>query len=175
MAVVGGLRDRLIIDNMYNMINDSLRALGWFDEDSIYRAPQVRIEPIGERESIEPNVVVISDEDVDGLEYELGSNFNEYRWQYYIDVYAESQVCGRELAGDIRAILEGKFNSIGRDSSRLVVYDLTLATPSEIFQCDIEEVTVDRGRFYERPYQKFWWMISFHLVDFYGNEDDEER
>jgi hypothetical protein len=134
----------------------------------------VRVEPLDDTEEIVPNIVVISDENVDSMEAELGSNYSEYRWQYYVDVYAESQVCGRELAGDLRAILEGKLPSIGRNMSNLAVYDLSQATPSVIFNCDIEKITVDRGRFYDRSYEKFWWMISFELTDFYGDEDDED-
>jgi hypothetical protein len=174
MGYVGGLRDRLIVDNLHNLIHDSLDALGWFDDDSVYERVEVRVEPVEDIEEIRPNMVVITDEDVSPFDYELGSNFSEYRWQYFIDVYAESQVAGRELSGDIRAILEGKLPSIGRVTTNFVVYDLTQATPSGIFHCDIENISSERGRFYEKPFQKYWWMISFQVVDFYGNEDDED-
>jgi hypothetical protein len=34
MGYVGGLRDRLIVDNIYNLIHDCLEQLGWNDVES---------------------------------------------------------------------------------------------------------------------------------------------
>lgn len=170
---VGGLRDRLIHDNLYSMIYDALYELGWLTANSNHKAVRVRAEPIPVNEEITPNVVAISDEHTLIDEMELGSHLSEYRWEYWVDIYAESLPIGKHLAGDVRTILEGKFNSIGRYTPNVVVYDLTQATPSEIFTCEIENVEVERSRFYEKPFQKYWYMIRFELVDCYIDEDSE--
>lgn len=171
--IVGGVRDRLIHDSIYHMIEDSLRDLGWFDSGRRHRPVIVVPEPVDEETQLQPNIISISDEASMLDEVEMGSNLTEYRWEYWIDVYGESLAIAKHLTGDIRAILEGKFNSIGRTSPTVTVYDWSLATPMEVFTCQIENVDFDRSRFYTKPFQKYWYMIRFEVVDIYGDEDSE--
>jgi hypothetical protein len=167
---VGGKLHRLIGDNFYNMIKDSLGDLGWFDEGRGHESVTMVPEPIGSDENVKPNLIAVSDEDISQSEMELGSNLTEHRFLYYIDVYAESTAVGKNLSGDIKDILEGRFNSIGRDSNRLEVLDLSQSIPSHLFYADIEEVTVDRSRFSNRPFEKYWWVIYCDVVFSYSNE-----
>lgn len=171
--IVGGTRDRLIHDSLYHMIQDSLRDLGWLDSGRRHRPVTIVAEPVPEDTQLVPNIVAISDEATIMEEVEMGSNLTEYRWEYWVDVYGESLPIARHLAGDIRTILEGKYNSIGRSAPTVTVYDWSMATPMEVFSCNVENVEFDRSRFYSKPFQKYWYMIRFEVVDTYGDEDSE--
>lgn len=175
MSIQGGLRDRLIIDNVANMIRDSLTEIGWIGDSTRKHKPvSVIVQPETTDVELLPNIIAVSDEDLLITEWELGSNFSEQRWSYVIDVYAESQAVGRHLAGDVRAVLEGRMESIGRSAPTVDIYDLTQATPTVIFSCQVEGVNSGRSRAYTKPYEKFWFMIFFDVVDYVGSEDSEE-
>jgi hypothetical protein len=172
--IVGGARDRLIHDSLYHMVKDSLTDLGWFDSGRKHRPVTIVAEPVEEDTKLQPNIVSVSDEATIMEEVEMGrGDLKEYRWEYWIDVYGESLPVAKHLAGDIRTILEGKFNSIGRSRPNVTIYDWSMATPMEVFSCEIENVEYDRSRFYNKPFQKHWYMIRFEVVDVYGDEDSE--
>lgn len=175
-TIVGGLRDRLIVENIRNLIEAGLDQLGWFDEDNalINNPLEVRTEPIPENEEITPNVVVITDEDVISDEFEMGNeSLTEDVWEYAIDIFAEDNASGKHLCGDIRALLEGKFKtSVQYSGTTLPIFDLTAATPSQLFTVEIDGIVSGRQRMYAKPYQKHWWTIVFTVTDVHGSEDD---
>ena len=172
MAYVGGLRARLIKDNFSNLVEDNLTSLGWFDSNRQHLPVQFITRHIEEDEEIQPNIVSVVEEDVISRPEELGSNFSSHTWTYFVDIYAENHSLGLHLATDVRDILEGRFNSIGRDRDTFVVYDLSQATPSELFVCEIEGVQMDRVRGFNKPYQKYWWTVGCAVLDEYADEDD---
>lgn len=160
------------------MLRESLDNLNWFSPSANHRAVTITVEPLDDKDGktpLLPNIVAITDEEMTSLDAELGSNLSDQEWFYAIDVYAESQTVGRHLAGDIRAILEGRMQSIGRDSPVLDVYDLTQATPSVIFSCEISSVESGRVRNFSKPYQKNWFVITFVLSDFVSMDTDQEE
>lgn len=173
MTVVGGLRDRLLLDNIYYLLNDSLDALGWFDSGRAHLPVTLTVDPVGDDTELLPNIVAITMEDVDPDDLEMGSNLREYEWEGFIDVYAEDTPIGKHLAGDIRAILEGKLPSIGRVGGTVPIVNYSLATPVQVFSVDIIDVNQGRQRMYTKPFQRYWWTIGFFLVDAYGDEDDD--
>lgn len=169
---VGGLRSRLVKDSLYSMINDALTDLGWFSSGRQHAPIHFRSFPLHEEEEVDINSLALSDEDLVVVEQELGSIFSEHDWQFYLDFYAEDNALGIHMAHDLEAILTGRFPSIGRGESRFPVYDYTEATPSIFTYCEIEEVIVDRARGFPKPWQKFWYVVSFSVLDYYGTEDD---
>lgn len=169
MAYVGGLRARLIKDNLSNLLEDHLTTLGWFNSGRQHLPVQFLTKHIDEDEEILPNVVSIVEEDVTSRPEELGSNFSSHIWTYFVDVYAENHSLGLHLATDIKDLLEGRFSSISTDDT-FVVYDLTQATPTELFSCEIEGVQMDRVRVFNKPYQKYWWTVGFAVIDEYTDE-----
>ena len=172
MTVVGGQRDRLVHDSLYWMIKDSLTDLGWFDPARKIKPVSILAEPVPEDTKLQPNIIAVSDESTMMDEVEMGrGDLKEYRWEYWVDIYGESLPIAKHLAGDVRAILEGKINSIGRSRPYVTVYDYALATPMEIFECEIDNIQYDRSRFYTKPFQKYWYMLRFEVIDIYGNED----
>lgn len=173
---IGGRRARLNHMAMYEVIKDGLTELGWMDDDREHMSVTVTTEQVDRDETVEPNIVVVAPEDVDEMDMELGSNLAEHRWIYYIDIYAEKDSLGLHLATDIRDLLKGRFSSsVSRRGPNITVYDRSVssATPIELWNVELENVTMDRSRFYEQPHEKHWWVIQFTLVDEYDTEEDE--
>lgn len=176
MGIAGGLRARLIRDNMYDVVNDGLTELGWMNDDRPHNPVEVRIDQVPHGEVAEPNIVVVTAEDLFESPMEMGSLAGQHTWMYYIDVYAEDNILGMALATDIRDILQGRFtSSVSRIGPDVDVYDLRLdlATPHRLFSVEIENVDMNKSRAYEQPYEKFWWVVDFQLLDFYTSEEDE--
>lgn len=173
MGHVGGLLFRLVADNFFLMVKDSLTDLGWFDSNRNHKPVVLRTTPVENDEAVVPNVVAFSEEDVEEIPSEMGSNLTEHRILYFIDVYAESRSIAIHLAGDIKDILEGRFYAIGRTNPNFLVRDLQQATPTPMFTAELENVVLERSRITEKPYEKFWWVVSCELVFTYSSDLDE--
>lgn len=174
MAYVGGLRDRLITENIRNLIEDHLEQLDWFEANNQLRQNDLTIisTPVDSLTEIEPNLVSVVSEDMDYQDAEMGSRLSEFRVQYAVDIYAEDDATGKHLAGDVRAILEGRFSTLGRADTPVDIYDLTQATPTVIFTVDLENISMGKQRFYNKPFEKYWWTIVFDVVDLYATDED---
>lgn len=175
MAYVGGLRARIIHTNLYDVINDGLSDLGWLADSNSRNPVVVRMTQVDNDEQIVPNVVSITAEDVNSSPAEMGSGLSDSIWLYYVDVYAEDNVLGLHLANDIKDILQGRFtNSVSRIGPEITIYDSSVvsATPIELFSVSIDDVEVDKSRFFEKPFQKNWWVVSFSVTDTYNDESD---
>lgn len=169
---VGGLRQRLIKDSLYRMLYESSESLGWFNPGRFHKPILFRATAVPTNEEIQLNTVVLSDESVDDVDWELGSLMSEHRSVFYLDIFAEDESVGVHLSGDLRAILGGRMPSIGRIGPSFEVLDLTMATPVPIFNCEIERVTIDRAHDFPKPWQRFWYVIRFEVLDYHGTEDD---
>lgn len=168
---VGGLRVRLIRDNLYYQLKAALMALHWFDVNRQYSPisfPSEEIDPIVE---VKINTIGIADGGVTNVDQELGSLLTEKSLHFYIDVFAESDVLGRHLSGDIEDILEGRFPSIGRNGPILNIFDYSIATPTVIFTCQIENVAVDKAQMVTNAWQKHWFACHVTITDTYANEN----
>lgn len=173
MGYVGGQRARFIKDSLYFMVYDALDELGWFDldlEDTVEFVPN----PIDPLTEIVPVKIALEDDDDNSFDLEMGSNFTEFRWRFYIDVYGnpDHKDDALHLATDIRDILQGRFPSLGRTAPILHVLDYDMATPVEIFVCEIENIDKERVPYGFKPWLKAWYSISFAVIDTYTDEDD---
>lgn len=171
--ITGGLRARLIRDSFEAMVEAALRARGWFDAGRRHEPVTIMSAPADWNEPVTVNAIAISASDVNDESAEMGSNYTQDTWTYYVDIYAESESLGMDVAHDVRDILRGKLPSVGRGLQSFDVYDYTLATPVVIFQCEIENVIVDRARGTLQPWERFWFPVRCEVVDCYGNEDDD--
>lgn len=169
----GGLRLRLIADNFENMLRTSLDDLGWFDSGRKHKDVVLISKPLNPDEEIKPNMIGISAEDRYGIGWELGSEFEETTWEFYIDIFAESNSVGVHLAGDVLDICKGKLSSIGRDRPNLEVLDLTMATPTTLFYCNFDTIEMARQRVWNKPHQQFWWTVLVEVVDAYYDEGED--
>lgn len=169
-TIVGGTRHRLIKQSLYNMIQQSLTDLGWFQAGRVPFPVSFRSTPIQTDEEVDLNTGVLSTENWDESGSELGSNFGEFSWVAYVDFYAESDSVGQHFIGDIYEIIAGRMSSIGRGRTSFPVYDLRQATPPVAFYCDLEEPMIDRAHDFIKPYQRHWFACRFLIRDAYGDE-----
>lgn len=174
MTYVGGMRQRLIHASAYNLVHDSLEALGWLDEDRKHLPITVISTAHDPQEQIALNTIVVTDTFTNDDDAELGSSMGDIRTTYYVDIYGENDTIAKHLAYDIKDILRGRFSSIGRSSSVFSVYDYSLATPTIVFACDIEDVVVDRPLAVEKQWQKHMFMVRFDVLDAYMDETDDD-
>ena len=173
MTVVGGLRARLIFDSVYNMINDSLTDLGWFDSGREHLPIQMTAEMLDPENEIPFNTLTLSADDITSADVEIGSTYAEHNRFYFIDFYAENDAVGEHMIFDLRDILDGRMPSIGRSAPTVDVYDYrTQPAPPKIFYVEIEGVFVERSGSFVKPWQRYWWTISFSTLDYYANEND---
>lgn len=170
---VGGVRYRLIKDNLETMLRAALDDLDWFNIARKHKPVTLTGEPINPGVELQPNIISISTEDMATTEWEMGSGLEEHRWDIYLDVFAESNAVGLHLAGDLQDILKGKMPSIGRERPILSVVDMRLTTPAEIFVCQLENVQMARVRNWTDPWNEHWWALLVEVVDYYDSEGDD--
>lgn len=173
MSYAGGIRLGCIQNSFYKMINDSMTAKGWLTSNPGARADvTILTEQINPLTEIKPNKIGISSEDMFDTEMELGSNLQENRWDIFIDIFAENEFVGVALAGDLFDIIRGKMPSIDRGDSNFPVYDYM--DDSLMFYCELENAEVNRVRDWERPYNKYWWVVACQIVDTYYDDSMED-
>jgi hypothetical protein len=168
-TVVGGKRLRYIKDSLYYMLRDSLTDLDWLTTQPTRKDVTLLAEQIEIGKEIKPNVVAISTEDLFGKSMELGSNGQINTWNLFVDIFAESESLGVHLAGDILDILRGKFASIGRQFPTLEVSD---PNGTVLFNCPIDNVELNRVREWDKPFNRYWWVIGFELRDAYYDDGE---
>lgn len=164
MSVTGGLRKRLIKDNLYIAINNHLGAIGWYNNTISENPVSLLAEQIDPLQEITPNKIGMSSEDITGTDMELGSNLSEDSWEIYFDIFAESESIGVHLSGDIYDILRGKST---HSIDVLNVYDLTQTGQPLLFKCEIEDVEIARVREWDKPFNKYWWVVGCLIKDVY--------
>lgn len=169
---VGGLRARLIRDSLYNMLHNALSDLGWFDANRDHIPINMIPKETSLDEEIPLNTLSISGDNSTLNDWELGSRMQENRWIYYVDFFAEDDAIGTHMIYDVRDVLAGKMSGIGRTAPMMTVYDFTLATPSALFDCEFDNIVVDRSRNPVKPFMKYWFSIQLAVLDFYSDEDD---
>jgi hypothetical protein len=172
-TVIGGRRVRFIRDSARFMVRDALEERGWLATGRRHLPIQIIPAPNDWDEPLALNTLAVSMGDVDDSELELGSNLTEDRHGLYLDFFAESETLGLEVAHDLRDILRGKVQAIGRTRPIIEVFDWSLATPAQLFVCQIQNVAVDRAQGFSDAWRKNWFSVSCDVVDEYGDDLDE--
>ena len=171
MALTGGLRDRMLIENVLRYIMDHLENLGWAvtEPDGVTVNPaqasyeRIRIvdEYPNDPETVEVplNTLAFSAGDSFQDMFELGSNGETHFSPFYIDFFASNDALMRHVMGDIYAWVNS--NPV------ITVWDFSLATPEVDFYAYLEEESVskDRPSRATNPWMKHWLMVSFILRD----------
>lgn len=166
----GGIRERLVFDNLYGLVVTTLDAMGWLTPSSERQDVTPTPEPLDWDEELKPNLVSVAEEHRLGHEIELGSSLAEVRTEVYVEILAEDASLGRHLQGDIEASLAGRLPSIGRTAPVLEVYDTRVATPPKLFTCGLEDidsarVSLAEGLQARRPFQRFLYTTRVVVVD----------
>jgi hypothetical protein len=181
-TVAGGLRGRLIFDNIYLLLKNNLESLGWINGNAGRRHQPISlvVESQDLTTEVPVNTLALSDENVSSRPWEIGSQLTEDTRYYYVDFFGESDPVAKHLTGDVRDILQGKYASLGRTAPVLIVYDLrnnNNANPTPpplpvLFSCDIIDIRVDRAHGYREPWLRHWYSVQFALLDYYNNDAD---
>jgi hypothetical protein len=173
----GGLRTRFIADSIRVAIVGALSELGWFDATIHDDPPGTRRHaplryvprPVKWDVTVEPNAVAISTEDVLSGEHGLVGEVED-SMRMYVDIFAQSDELGWQLAHDTRDILLGKMPDIGRGAPEIEIFDLRLATPAAFTVVDIEKPLIDRAESESRDWRNRWYMVRFDVSDEYHDE-----
>lgn len=176
MTVTGGLRDRLIHENILRQIREDLVDRGWrmIDDDGTTilnpsRDSHVPLRvideyPTEETEEVPLNTIAVSLGDSFQDMLELGSRGEIHMTPVYADFFAENDSLMRHVAGDIYAWVN--------EHPVIGIWDFSLATPAVDFYVEVEEEspTKDRPARATNPWQKHWMTVSWVVRDERSNE-----
>jgi hypothetical protein len=178
----GGQRDLFIYYSLWNCINDSLAALGWYDSTIYDTPPGTRVhhdvsllkeQDVNWNEELVPNTIAFAPETYSDQTWELGSDFRENRWPFYCLILAESTDISMWLAGDIRDILRGKMSTIQRVGGPIVnIYNWSAATPYRVGYLEIEHATMLRPPTYSQKWQRYMCEVRWEALDYYDSDLD---
>lgn len=171
-VLAGGLRQRMIFDSLYAMIHDNLATLGWFTVGRRHAPINLVVEHQDLTTEVPINTMALTDENVTNVPWEVGSTLSEDTRYFYVDFFGENDAVAKQIIGDVRDILLGKYASIGCTAPVLLVHDYRQPTPPVAFSCDIVNVRVDRSHDYSRPWLRHWYSIQGSLLDYYTNDED---
>ena len=158
--VLGGIRDRFIIESVTNAISDALSALGWFDTDRWHAPIRLVDEYPDENIDVPLNTLAVSiDFALDDF-LELGNDGREVVTSFYLDFFAENDAVSRHLIGDIYEFL--------RTSQMLDVYDYRETPPVHLFKVEVEGIERERPSRVVTPWQQHWMTLSFDVRDIRG-------
>jgi hypothetical protein len=173
----GGLRSRLVVDSVRVTLLAGLIDLGWFDSTIFDTPPGPRRHqplryiprPASWDVELQPNALSVTLEimvdDPRGFGAEVEDSLS-----LYVDLFAQDDELGWQLAHDIEDILLGRQPDIGRAGPVIDVWDLQQATPVPFVQVDVENVRIDRAQGQTQDWQRHWFMIRCDLIDEYGDE-----
>lgn len=173
--VIGGLRDRFVRDSLRSMLEGALDELGWFDVGRAHRR-SVRVlgKPLSWDNPVEPNLIGIGTKQSEGEEVELGSRMIAMGIPFLIDICAESESVGVELANDIFDIVRGQHPDAGRTRPTFTIYDFRTATPTPIGYCEVSEPLIAKTPTrVERAWLQNWYTVGFMATDTYTDDETE--
>lgn len=174
----GGLRSRLIIDSVRLAVLSTVQQGGWFDPTVHDTPPGSRRHqpfryiprPVDWSEDIHPNAIAISPEDTSDEPFGFGGEVQDAN-EVYVDLFAQDDSLGWQVAYDIRDSLLGKVG--GAVGPQLDVYDFRQPTPAPFTTVDIDLLDVDRAQGDARAWQRHWFMVHMILLDEYSDEYPE--
>lgn len=171
----GGLRTRLILDSVRYAILSTLQQQGWFDPTTYDTPPGTRhhqpfryvARPVDWAEDIRPNAIAISGEDLSDEPVGFGGEVQDII-EIYVDIFAQDDPLGWQVAYDIRDSLYGK--GTGAVGPQIDIYDVRQSTPSTFTTVDLDLVEIDRSQGDARQWQRHWFMIHLVVLDDYDDE-----
>lgn len=171
-VIIGGLRDRLIHESVYNRVLGGLTTIGWLDAGRQHAPLNIIPEQKSWDEELPPNTITVAPADTTDEDYEMGTFGSKNTHAFYIDVYGENEALGLQISGDVRDIIRGKFAAQFTNQGQLPVLNYTQTGNPFAFMCDIENVTRDRAQNFPRKYERFLWVIRCEIIDYYSADSD---
>lgn len=173
--VLGGMRDRLIWESCHRTLHAALEELGWFGALGTTDKPIPPVVWATERkrddEVIPPNFLVLSSEDINGEDGEVGSTLTTEAMEMWLDFYPVTQTLGKHLMGDARDLLKGKMPDVGFSEMGFWVVDHRPPAKSDtsgenLFWVDIENVDeVHNAGNPATPELKNWRSVTWRVMD----------
>lgn len=167
MSFEGGLRDRLIDESIFQHVKGGLAALDWFNTNRKHKPIDFLATSVQDDEQILPNTIVMSSEQAVTDSMEIGSNASVDGFDVWFDLYCESDALGKQLCGDIQALVRGQMPALGFGNPVIPVYDWSKATPDLIFH--VEVVSTERQKNRQRnvatPQERHMWTVLVEVED----------
>lgn len=177
----GGVRSRLIYDSLWQVLNSSFTALGWF-QPTIFSTPPgtKKYRPVtflktqqSWDEEVAPNTMAFVPENMTDRPWEIGSEFYENRWIFYLDIFGDNEDISLQLAGDAVDILRGKLTAIGRGFGPMVdICDWSQPGHYKIGYLYIENVTDTRAPTYSQRWMRYLRTVRWEACDYYDQDVD---
>lgn len=169
MVLEGGKRDRMVAASFFQWLKEGADQLGWLEDPAISGADHSQVYivegPIADNETIPPNTVVVTIEDIDYEDVETGSNSQRATRMGLVDIYAEDDIVGQHLRGDLSAMCRGHMASIGYDDPGFEIFDYDQATPSAVGAAEIASVRDERARGGTQEWERHWFSIMAVIED----------
>ena len=156
--LIGGLRDRLILQSIHNNLQGHLTRLGWFTVGRNH-SPIIMIDEFPNDDAeVALNTLAVSMGDGGGPTTELGSGSEDHEMVIFADFFAEGDSVGRHLRGDIyeyfRANDQQRVFDYSSDDSQFATVEV---------QEDVDKRKPDRA---VTEWQKHWYTVSFTIIDY---------
>jgi hypothetical protein len=167
--IVGGLRDRLLKDSFYAIVEQALNALGWLDPGRAHRPIRLLPKPEHWDVPIAPNAVAVDFTESATGEWEVGSRLSSDVHIGYVEIYAESDSLGTHLSNDIRDWLRGRLQP-GLVGIHFPIFDYRQGTtPPVIGHMDIDAVSALRNTAVSNEvWLRHWFRVRCEIRDTYG-------
>lgn len=165
----GGLRDRLILYAVHESLRARLDELGWFDSGRGH-APVKFLQGFpDDKDSVEPNSIAVTLEDINGELQELGSRLEESRMGIVVDLFCDSESVALHLSGDVYDFFKSRNNIPVFDVSDGEESD---ADPAFYIEIDSDYLSNRRSMRPTNPWQRHWRVVELFFNDMRANDDE---
>jgi hypothetical protein len=166
---VAGLRDRLLKDSFFALVQQALSVLGWLDPGRQHRPLTLTSEPNHWDVPVTPNTVTVDFTGSSVSEWEVGSRLTSDLHIGYVEIYAENDSLGTHLANDLRDWLRGRLHP--QPGVTFPIFDFSQgSTPPVIGHMDIGAVSALRNvAANEDVWIRHWFRVRCEIRDTYAS------
>lgn len=161
MALVGGIRDRMVQHSVRVAVEAHLTTLGWFTPGRYHR-PIVVVDEYPE-DDVAINTLAFSTALGFGIPEEMGTRGEIHHTAMFVDFFAESDALGKHVIGDVYAYM--KTNPV------IPVYDYREDEPRDVeFHVEVmDDAEKRKPTNATNAWQRNWYTCSFTLEDVRAN------
>jgi hypothetical protein len=169
--IAGGLRDRLLKDSFYAIVEQALNTLGWLDPGRVHHPINIIQKPATWDAPVAANTVTVDFASTETIEWEVGSRLTSDLHVGYVEVYAEDDSLGIHLSNDIRDWLRGRLQATPVGVTFPIFDYREGSTPPIIGYMDIDAVSALRNVTVNQSlWLRHWFRVRCEIRDTYGSE-----
>lgn len=167
--IAGGLRDRLLKDSFYALVEQALNTLGWLDSGRAHRPISLIQKPQHWDVPVAPNTVTVDFTSSEVTEWEVGSRLTSDLHIGYVEIYAENDSLGTHLSNDVRDWLRGRLQ-VKASGVTFPIFDYRQgSTPPVIGYMDISDISALRNAAANNDlWLRHWFRVRCEIRDTYG-------